>query len=720
MTENTEPLVHRRSSLFWDDDGFSTVGMVLALIITLALIFSAARIYEINTASADIQEVADAAAMAAENTVAEFYITVQVCNAIIVSLSLTMLVALGLGVAATCTPVTVSFAKTLFDASYEFKKARDTFFDSAQKTLNDLQKALPFIAALKSQEVMTANSGGPHGDSYVGVSVLVPWSADEVADQDFTQGDKAFDDAQADRGALEEKGQEAEEAAKEAARWKDLAYQHDSGSETSYCMYERALHLADMTGAQNPFYSSSQTWSFSVAYERAKTYYAARYQKESPQSSSVDELSNSALRKVFYAYAMREMDRGYVVDDGEVFDAYFPLLPKNTEEMKGTTLYTDPIYPVTMDSEGVLMMHAWSGCPAIAGSQMQGVGAIRQMDSAGYGTCSRCHFSPSSMGKIAAASTSIDNGFEFHYNIVAHCADEYKKARQSYDPAAQEVKRIVGDLFDQMALGFTEAADKTIRVAPPGRFGSVAFVVNTASSSSQGHFPSLFVSDVGDLKTRVALSSATLVKDSSEEGKTVLNSLLDGYRQDFGGFLAGGTHVILDVWSDLMSVYAEGQESFFNAVSSAVDSIPFASESGLGVWAASLLESSAGGLGLKAPDLSSPKAVLVNSAHVVEADDSSFSAKLLSVKKQALAMGSEPSLFASVLGQVEAESNAFIDGLGDEIEVVTLEFFDGYISIPITISLPGFVREGMANMVASGLSQVRNVFATVVGVRQWE
>ena len=50
----------RSSSLFWAEEGFSTVGMVLALLISISLIFTAARVYEINSCSSRVQEVADA------------------------------------------------------------------------------------------------------------------------------------------------------------------------------------------------------------------------------------------------------------------------------------------------------------------------------------------------------------------------------------------------------------------------------------------------------------------------------------------------------------------------------------------------------------------------------------------------------------------------------------------------------------------------------------
>ena len=90
---------------FWGDDGgFSTLGMAVALLVTLSLVFSAAQVYRVSSASADIQDVADACVLAAEGEVAEFMIAVRVCDAVVLSLSLTSAAMFGLGVVALCAP----------------------------------------------------------------------------------------------------------------------------------------------------------------------------------------------------------------------------------------------------------------------------------------------------------------------------------------------------------------------------------------------------------------------------------------------------------------------------------------------------------------------------------------------------------------------------------------------------------------------------------------
>ncbi len=59
-----------------DEEGLTTAGMAVSIMLSLALIFSGAQLYRVTSASAEIQEVADVAALAAQNEVAEFMIAV--------------------------------------------------------------------------------------------------------------------------------------------------------------------------------------------------------------------------------------------------------------------------------------------------------------------------------------------------------------------------------------------------------------------------------------------------------------------------------------------------------------------------------------------------------------------------------------------------------------------------------------------------------------------
>ncbi|MBR2803908.1 MAG: molybdenum cofactor biosynthesis enzyme, partial [Eggerthellaceae bacterium] len=145
--------------LFRDESGFTTTGMVLSLLITLALVFTAAQVYRINSASAEVQDVADAAALAAENQVAEYMIVARFCDAVVLSLSLTGLVVTGLGLAAMCTPATATVSEALIEAGKNLIRQRDAFAERSAYVLNKYQEALPFLAAAAAAGVCVANDG---------------------------------------------------------------------------------------------------------------------------------------------------------------------------------------------------------------------------------------------------------------------------------------------------------------------------------------------------------------------------------------------------------------------------------------------------------------------------------------------------------------------------------------------------------------------------------
>lgn len=703
------------SSFFWCDEGFSTVGMVLALLITLSLIFTCAQIYEINTVSARVQETADAAVLAAENTVGEFYIVVAVCDAIVFTLSLTMLITLGISVITACILPAAGISKGCLELSKTIRKSRDSFYESAQKSLETLQKALPFIATAKAQEVLAANSGEGSSQFY-GIVVLAPWQAETAETLSFDQENQALDSVESSHTELSEQSAKAEEAAQKANQWKEHAFKHDSGSQTEYCMYERAAHLAGMAGTENPYFSSVDTWNFDAALSRAKIYYQLRYENEQPQGSSVDEQANSALRKRFYGFAAQTVGQGYVRESESSFEAVFPLLPKNTDEMRATELYTEAVYPRTLNAQGQAMLHAWEGCPGCALGQSTGAGSISEMDNnAAYATCPYCKFTASSMGKVAAASSNIENGFEYHYNEVAYAASEYQKARAEFDPLSEEVKDLAGGLFEGIFSGLEEACAQRITVLPPGHWGAVALVIDTAAPASS--FPSVFVSQEGtaSLGVRAALSSATLVRESSDEGKNVLTSFLDGLSQQGGADAAA--RLVFNVWSGMLGVYIQGHDALISVVDQALNGIPLASASGLGTWAAGVLEEKVDELGFSPPDLSARKAVLVNSGHVLEADDSAFSVRLLSVKNAAIQYGEGG--VNGALSAIESAATEAVEELNAEFTIATIVLIEGAVEIPITLSLPSFVSDGISGAFQQGIAQLYAMVASWTGVRQW-
>lgn len=709
-----------RRSFFWAEEGFSTLGMVLSLLITLCLVFTAARVYEINSHAADVQDVADAAVLAGENTVAEFYIVSQVCDAVVLSLNLSRLAVTGLGVVAACIPPTKGLATSLFRAADDISKAADSFSKRATEVLDNLQKALPFLANARAFAVLQANSGRD-GSDYLGVVILAPWESEDLVSPDLSSGDGAIAAVEEQADDLESAAQDAENAAQRVNEAKLKGYQADCGAYPDYCLYERAERLSSLSGSENPYYASPDAWSFAVALDRAKRYYPLRLQSEHPTANDPESLADSALRKRFYAYAADEVSKGYVNESDESFDCYFPLLPKNTSEMKQTPLYTEVRYPVSQSDDGARTAHAYSGCPGLTGSQVVGNVSISQMDAdSSLVTCPHCMFTVSSMGKVAAASTSIANGFEHHYRIVAEAAEEYRKARADFDPAAKETKDIAGGMFDDLLAAFKDAQSNRISVDPPGKLGAVAIVADVSSQPASSFFPSSFVNSPGTLGARAAISSATLLEDSAEEGRTVINSFLDGLDATYASALTPA-QLVLDLWSAILDTYGTGQQALSKGIGEALDSIPLVSESGLGMWARQAFDSLIEEVGLEPAELASRKAVLVNSAHVLAADSSSaFSARLLDTKRAFMQVGGSGSLFGAALSGVEMSAMEQIESWGGEIELGTIEFFDGMVSIPLTIALPSSMLDTAKGALEQGIGWLQGLAAAPRSERQWE
>lgn len=707
-----------QGNVFRDEHGLTTTSMVLSLLITLSLVFVSAQVYRINSASAQVQDVADAAALAAEGQVAEFMLIARYCDAIVLTMSLSAYATTGLGIAALCTPATASLSAGLIDAGKNLIHARNGFADRAVRVLGKLQEALPFYAAACASNVARANNGASSGAQYLGVALLVP-SQGEKIEFEPDESSELFDEIDDKADEIRKKAEEAEKAAEEANRSKERAFMRDCGDAPSYCMYERASSLAGMIGADNPHYASVDAWSFSVALARAKAYYRMRLGIEAPQGTSLEEQARSALRARFYRYAVRELDKGYVHESDGSFEANIPHLPSNTSEMRFTTLYTDEVYPITRSESGAFVMHAWAGCPEAAASLERG--SISQMEEGGFETCSVCGFSAASMGKVAAASTSVPNGFEYHHEAVADEAAVYESARKRADAPKAEVEREAGNLLNQLVEAMRESAGKRIEPAPPGRYGALAFVVNAGTASAAGSFGNAFVSAHASLGPRAAISAATLVDEGSEEGRSALNSALDALKPQGGSFV-GAFGVVLDVWSWMVSAYGDGQQAIVSGVESGLNSLPLVGASGLGDWAKKKLTEAIETVGLQPAQVGALKPVVVNSAHVAAQGEGRLASGLVVVKQQVIAHPLwSGDLFSSLLTDAESKAVRQVESLGDHIEIASIELVDGGgVSIPITIPIPEAVKASGIQAIESLFARIRSYYVETTGVRIWE
>lgn len=697
-----------------DDEGFTTVGMAVSLLVSLALVLTASQVYRVNSASAEIQEVADIAALAAENEVAEFMIVAKTCDAVILSMTLLGVTAYGVGVVALCVPQAASFGKQLVELGRKSFDARDKFSESAAKGLNRYQQLLPFLMMASASKAAAAN-GGTSAGAYFAVAVPVPFEGKELAACDSGASSSLSLAMDVEVDGLVANAELAEAAAAQANDAKQRAFDADCGANPGWCMYERAARLAGLADAENPLYRSVDVWSFSVALERARNYYAARYAAEAPASQSVEDRANSAIRKVFYKYAVDQLAGAYVNEGESHFSADIPILPSNVEEMRVTRLFYDALWPVHGDGEASVM-HAWPGCPGIRGSTS--MGSLSQAEAGGYAICSVCGFDASDVGNVAAASTSIGNGFEHHFRIVAIAAQEYEEAYAEVAPLLASVHGSVTRLLGRVSDVIEGLSDVRISPTPPGSKGVVAIVVSTPTQGLDDGLASFLLSQPAELGVRVAVSGATMIEDSSGEGRTILSSLLDGFASEGSAGSAAG-RALLRGWSALLASYGEGEAALVAAVENVIDAVPLATASGLGDWAKDALDSAIKDAGLQPVDLDALKPVVVNTAYVVEGDSGDFSQAYASLKSASGQASSSPGSVGILLGLLEGFLSEQVGVLEEGVEVAAVELPWAEGGVSIRIALPEQVGEQARGAVAACLAAIGSAFAGAGEERVW-
>lgn len=700
--------------LFQDEEGFTTTGIAVAILLAIALLFSSAHLYEVNSCTAEIQEVADASALAASSVTAEFMVAVALCDAVMLSLSLASLLCSGVGLLALCVPGGQSLGGTLVDAGGTMLRGRNNFAEKVAEGLNRLQEALPFLCALNAAAVASANNGS--SNRYLAVAVPVPFEGKPITVGAAAAGDAYAEAARENADGLARKAALAEAAANDANEARKRGFMADCGANPEYCQYQRAETLGRLPTDQNPLYHSADTWSFSVALQRAQRYYAYRAAHEAAADGSVEQQANAALRRIFYRFGSQQLQEGYVRDTDEGFSAYFPLLFSKTAELRESDLYQQPLFPAT-EAEGAAVMHAFEGCPQAAGWGQKG--SVAQLEAGGYETCPSCNFKASDLGDVASASSRIDNGFEYHYRLVAQAAKDYQQAREAMAPALGAAKDTFSSLLDGLKEALAEMAGFRLEAQPPGATGCVVFVVNLATGPMPSHFANPFSSTEAQLGLRVAVSGALLQEDPATDNGTVVNSLLD--RIDTSGAVAGAGKMALDCWSALLSAYGTGQEALLDGLEEMLSGVPLANGSGLGTWARGKLQGALEAAGLQPARLSAVKPVLASAGTVTKGDSGEFSRGFQQLRQQAL-RGSSPTgtVLDGLLPVVRETAFDALDRAGEKVTVATFKVPVLDVEVPITIALPPSVAEGARSWVDGALEALRSLANGASHERVWQ
>lgn len=607
--------------LFIEDGAYTTLSSAVVILVVLTLLFSSAAAIWSMSRAGDTQAAADSGALAGANVVASYHTAATVVDASILSLGLAGFATIGTGLVAILIPGAELAAGDMVDTGIEIIKTRNKFAKSASKGLQKSETALPYLVAARATQAVSAQD--TEGATYTGTALAVP----RTSESDFValEGSEISTDVIKDTSKdLERAADELQKASEETAKAKERAWLADCGGSdpasvgSCSCMWERARSLAKLSDIENPHYASSVTWEPQVALDRAKAYYRLRLANEAPQGSSVETKAESAARKAFYTYASAEVNRAYITEDGDRTTSYIPLLPRNTDEVRATELYTDAAWP-TSTNDGKTYLHYGTSCPNYKKGTPGGLASVAAYD--GQDKCNRCHFGVSSLGAVAAPSTSIENGFEYHFDEFKGALEDYVECRNK----ELELMRQTEDEADRAGNAFDEAikalSGERPRIAPPGRNGVVAFAVSGAISSPD-ELSSSFNAAVR-LGERGAISAAVLAPDDATAQNNVLSRFFSTLEERSGG-VAGVLDGVMDVWGRLLVGYGDIQGSADELMGEMIDGLGGGSGAlgSIASWLGDTVSASVAALGLEPCDLRLRKPVLTDTANVIKSPGS--------------------------------------------------------------------------------------------------
>ena len=630
LADRCRPGAHRKRGgfmgragvdLFIEDGAYTTLSSAVVILVMLTLLFSStAAIWSMSRAG-DTQVAADSGALAGANVVSSYHTAATVVDASILSLGLAGFATIGTGLVAILIPGAELAAGDMVDTGIEIIKTRNKFAKSASEGLQKLETALPYLVAARATQAVSAQD--TDSVTYTGTALAVP----RTSESDFAalKGSEISTDAIEDTSEdLEYAAEELQKASEETAKAKERAWLADcGGSDESAigkysCMWERAGSLAKLSDIENPHYASSVTWEPQIALNRAKTYYRQRLANEKPEGSSAQMKAKSAARRAFYAYAIEEVDRAYITDDGEQFSAYVPLLPRVPNEVRVTELYTDVAWP-TSTNDGKTCLHYGTDCPVYKKGTPGGLASVADYD--GHDTCSACDFSVVTLGCALMPPSFIENGFEYHFDEFKDALDEYVECRKK----ELELERQTEDEADRVGNAFDQAikalSGERPRIAPPGRNGVVALAVS-GDISSPDELNSSFNTAV-KLGSRGAISAAVLAPDDATAQNNVLSRFFSTLEERSGG-VAGVLDGVMDVWGRLLVGYGDIQGSADELMDEMIKGLGGGSGAlgSIASWLGDTVSASVAALGLEPCDLRLRKPVLTDSANVIKSPGS--------------------------------------------------------------------------------------------------
>ena len=668
--------------LFVDEDGaYTTVAAAVSMLVVLALVFAVATAAWSMSRAGDVQACADATVLSGSNVVASYSTAATVVDASILSLGLAGLAMTGVGFVGLFVPGAETVAIQAIDTGMKTLDLRNDFAKSASRGLSTLEKSLPVLVAARSMRTASSHSG--ERTTCWGVAVTVPMTSE--SDFAAMEGEQVpLDGLEQSAGELESVSEELRAAQERTADAKRRAWLADCGRE-GHNMQERASSLTGLSADENPDFSSSVSWSPEVGLARARSYYRWRLANERPSGPGVEAAADSAARSAFYEFALERMEEAEIVSTDESFSSTLDVLPRNTDEVRGTSLYTDARWPVTVQDAG-RTLHYGTGCPGATGGR-SGAASVADVEAGRVAMCPECRFDVGDLGKTPAASTSIDNGFEFHLREYTLALQEYEACRNEELALQAQAREEASAAVGEFGAAVSSLSVDRPRIAPPGRYGCIGLALLEAQAQAHaGAFPFASTVEVGK---RVAVSAAVLAPEGTEGGN-VLSEFFSGIERRVGGGGAVGLlDGVMDVWGSLLVSYGDASDALGKAFDSLLGGLDAFGAGGLADWLAGGLRGVVEGLGFAPVDLRLKKPVLTNTQNVLGAAGLQGAVDLQELARSLPAGVVDP---ASALEALGYRVGDYL--MREEFTLAEIPVPGTDLSIPLTIRLTDLVGGG--------------------------
>ena len=261
-------------------------------------------------------------------------------------------------------------------------------------------------------------------------------------------------------------------------------------------------------------------------------------------------------------------------------------------------------------------MHADVSCPGAEGPAA-GTASLSELDSSFVRTCDACQMDATDLGRVASASTSVDNGFEHHWRRLV-------EASQAYERAAEELVEAEGtlrDVADEGADAFDDALSSLSvprpKLCPPGAWGCVAVVARGSGTTTPEELASTYV-DSARLPAGAAVSAATLAPDDDAQGNDSLSRLFETLSSRLGAGGAGVLGSIGRLWGGLLVGYGAAADGLSSAADQAVSALEGVPGGSAASWLRDRVRDVIRAAGFEPADLRLRKPVLTNTQNVLD------------------------------------------------------------------------------------------------------